>query len=206
MNAPDFPTDAARPVAPVTALSGTSFRPLNDDWTEMYGRLQETEALPADDGGVLVRLTPEDGPGGWILPLSDLAGTAVMGHLARSAHAPAGILGITGLRGGVFTVVDARYALIGRLWPVPRDGWLTLLSARWGGGWALLWPEMVGLRPSSGWRAETPGPEQPDWVSRCWYDEAGDLWRELNTERWVAHWSAPFADPAHPPLFRTLAP
>lgn len=177
------------------AVAPVRLRSLDAAWAGIMGCLNEAAEGPIAEAGVMVRLQAEEGSGGWVLPLADLAGTAVPGPIARSAHAPPAILGITGLRGRVLTVVDARQLLTGHPATRPQEGWLTLLSPRWGDGWALLWPELVGLRPRAGW-TEHPRPSgAPDWMGRVWRDQEGAFWREFLVSPWATHWTGGILQP-----------
>lgn len=138
----------------------------------------------------LLRVRLGEGPhDGFVLPASSVAATHTPGALARSAHAPAGILGITGLRGQVYTVVDMAHVVSGTPMVSPQEGWLALVSPRIGAGWGLLWSSMPGMAETNEWRRLGLPFGAPEWQGEIWETPEGEQWREVDVAALLAIWT-----------------
>lgn len=146
---------------------------------------------PAEPGPLL-RVRLGSGPrDGYVLPASSVAATSTPGALARSAHAPDGILGITGLRGQVYTVVDMNRVANDEPLAAPQEGWLSIVAPSFGAGWGLLWSNMLGMADPTGWRRLGRPFGSPEWLTEIWETPEGEQWREVDVAALLARWAAP---------------
>ena len=96
-------------------------------------------------------------------------------------------LGVANIRGALFGVTDFG-AFLGNP-PTPRgpDNRLLLIGQPFGVNCALLVARLAGLRNVADFEAEEPAAQFASWSASAWRDKEGRVWRELDTERVLAH-------------------
>ena len=116
----------------------------------------------------------------WLLDLSYLNETSVPSKISRIGGVPEYVLGISGHRGQVLTVLDMKKILEGELLDNHKEGWVISLREKWGGHIAFLWPQIVGLVNKK--ELLDTDVEKLKWSKKVWKDQDGKTWQELDIE------------------------
>ena len=96
-------------------------------------------------------------------------------------------LGVANIRGALYGVTDFG-AFLGKA-PTARGpgNRLLLIGQPFGVNCALLVTRLAGLRNVADFEVEQPSGQFAAWSASAWRDKDGRLWRELDTERVLAH-------------------
>ena len=96
-------------------------------------------------------------------------------------------LGVANIRGALFGVTDFGAFLGKPLTARGPDNRLLLIGQPFGVNCALHVSRLAGLRNVADFEAEPPSGPFAVWSASAWRDKEGRVWRELDTERLLAH-------------------
>lgn len=132
--------------------------------------------------GVSENLVPEQL---WLLDAGDLQSTAQVPSRSLLGGLQPWVMGISQLRGQVYTLADMS-VILGSPVPPASKAWTTLLHSRFDTSLALVWPDLIGMIPRHELSliSGTGKPTHP-WVRRQWRDGEGRIWNELSVEQLV---------------------
>jgi twitching motility protein PilI len=170
---------ASRPTDPSTGQQAGGERAAREVKEE-----GDAPARPAARLGMLVgdeRLLVELAEAGEILPMP---ASIVPVPLTRDWF-----LGVTNIRGSLFTVVDLRRFSGGSATDIGKESRLLSLSPSLGFNVTLVISRMLGLRNTSSMTPldeASPAPAAAPWIGTAFADADGEVWREFSPSKLVA--------------------